>query len=57
VRVPIPIGLAAHELHPGEVARVVDDVRRRVDHALDGPGELAVVGLKQLGLVAELPRS
>jgi hypothetical protein len=39
----VPIRLAADELHPGEVASIVDDVGRRVDQLLDGPGELAVI--------------
>jgi hypothetical protein len=46
----------AEELHPGVVAGVVDDVRRRLDQPLDDPSEPAVEGLEQLGLVAEQPR-
>jgi hypothetical protein len=44
------------KLHPGEVARAVDDVRRRIDQALDHPSELAVEAPEQLSLIAEQPR-
>jgi hypothetical protein len=47
----------ADELHPGVIAGIVDDVRRRVDQALDDPREPAVEVLEQLGLVAEQPWS
>ena len=50
-------GLEAGELHPGVVARVVDDVRRRVDQNLDDPRQAAVETPEQLGLVAEQVRS
>jgi hypothetical protein len=49
--------LAADELHPCEVACVVDDVRRRVDQALDTANQPTVVALEQLGLVAKQPRA
>jgi hypothetical protein len=47
----------ADELHPGVVARVVDDVRRGVDQALDDARQPAIEALEQLGLVAEQARS
>jgi hypothetical protein len=43
--------LVADELDPGVVAGIVDDVRRRVDEALDDPREARMETLEQLSLV------
>jgi len=57
VSAAIAVRLVADERHPGVVAGVVDDVRRRVDQTLDDPREAVVEALEQLGRVAEQPRS
>jgi hypothetical protein len=53
----VAVRLAVDEFHPREVARVVNDVGRRVDEPLGRARGRAVVAPEQLSLVAEQPRS